>query len=48
MDMGIKGSITSPGAQIKMALLDAHSHDKDNVTGTLRSPLRSFVPDHRD
>jgi hypothetical protein len=33
-----------------MALLDAHSHDKDNgdVTGTLRSPPRSFMPDHRD
>ena len=42
MDMGIKGSNNEPRAQIKIALLDAHSHDKDNgdITGTLRSPPR--------
>jgi len=34
MDMGIKGSNSEPRAQIKMALLDARSHDGD-ITGTI-------------
>jgi hypothetical protein len=36
MNMGIKGSNNEPHGTNKMALLDAHSHDKDNgdVTGT--------------
>ena len=50
MDMGIKGSNNEPQGTNKMALLDAHSHDKDDgdITGTLSSPPRSFMPDHRD
>ena len=30
MDMGIKGSNNEPRGTCKMALLDTHSHDKDN------------------
>ena len=38
--MGIKGSNNEPQGTNKMALLDAHSHDKDNkdngdITGTI-------------
>ena len=34
---GIKGSNNEPPGPNKMALLDAHSHDKDNggITGTI-------------
>jgi hypothetical protein len=37
MDMGIKGSNNEPQGTNKMALLDAHSHDKENgdITGTI-------------
>jgi hypothetical protein len=43
IDMGIKGSNNEPQGTNKMALLDAHSHDKDNgdITGTIE--VTAFV-----